>query len=792
MKKPFLVPFTYLRIVLFWFGCCLLGYAQNTKVDDTILTPFNEYSTIPREVAYVHLNKDVLIKGETLGFAAYIFDKDSKKLSANSTNLYCSIIDAKNHVIKERLIRIEQGVAIGQFFIDSLFTSGNYTFKAYTNWMRNFEERNFYSQSIEVIDADEMITVKSKVISNIVDAQFLPEGGHFVSDTENSVGVIIKDSLGYGIPNVEGRILNTEGMEFTTFKTNEFGLGKFLYFPKTGTSYVAEFTVNNNTQLKPLEFSKPKGIALKVTDLGNKIAITFNTNEQSLLDLKDKTFPMTIHNGKSIHHAKIEFKDSKQINKVIDYKDLYTGINIITLFDDSHQPILERLFFKYDGIEMLQSGEIVLKKQEDSIGVQVPIKNMNASEFNNFSVSVLPAGTKSYNPKHTILSFVFLQPFLNGFVENGAYYFEKINRKKKFDLDLLLLTQGWSSYDWNFLLNNAPRPLYDFETGIIVNASVNKKTTGKYLIYPTKQTSSTILDLEGDDMTFKLTDFYPVTNETLKIGEIVKKGNVEKPFLYLNYNPSKIPEFGLNYDVLNPKRKSIMKYTNSEIFQSSWDKIEKLNEVIINADKEATKLEKIRSRVQGTVDVFDDDKRNSYGDISGYLISKGFNVVNTGSTLSIVNNSGGKNNQVPLVYLDNVLLFDFGILLNQPMNNVDYIVIDRNSFGQGLRGNAGVIKIFTDPTISNGNYYSKDYQEFEVPIVFSPIKRFYTPVYGLYTSPFYKEFGVIGWLPNLSVDETGNLNFKIGNIPNMEVNLYIEGVTKEGRYLSEIKTISVD
>ncbi len=792
MKKQYFIPCNYFCLLLFLCFVCVSVYSQDTEVEDKILTPFNEYTKIPREVAYVHLNKDVLIKGETLGFAAYIFDKNSKKLSVNSTNIYCIISDIKNNTIKEKLIKVENGVAIGQFFIDSLFTSGNYTLKAYTNWMRNFEERNFYSQSIEVIDAEVTPEIKSKVVSNKVDAQFLPEGGHFVSNTENSVGVVIKDSLGYGIPNVIGRILNKDGLEFTSFKTNEFGIGKFLYMPTTGTTYYAEFTINNNKQLIPIGISKPKGIALRLTDLGSKIAITFNTNEETLPELKNRTYGMTIHNGNSIYLAEVKFADTEQLVKVVDYEDLYTGINIITLFDESHKPILERLFFKYDGIKPLQSGELILKKDIDSINVQLPIKNIDPSNYNNFSISVLPAGTKSYNPKHNIASSIYLQPYINGFVENGAYYFEDINRKKKYDLDLLLLTQGWSSYNWNYLFSNPPEPLYDFETGITVNANVNKKATGQYLIYPTRNSNSNILSLEDNDMTFKLTDFFPVEKEKLKIGEIVKNGKVEKPFIYINYKPSKIPDFKLNYDVLKPKGESFMGFSNSEIFQSAWKKIENLKEVVITANKESTRLEKIRSRFQGNIDVFDDDKRNRFIDIGSYLLTKGFNVVNTGSTVSIVNNSGGKNNQVPVIYLDNMLLFDFGILLNQPINTVDYIVIDRNGFGQGLRGNAGVIRIYTDPTLSPDRFYGKNYQEFDVPIVFSDQKRFYTPVYGLYSSPFFREFGVIGWLPNLSTNENGFLSFNIENIPVSEINLYIEGISEDGSYMSEMKTIAIN
>ena len=74
-------------------------------------------------------------------------------------------------------------------------------------------------------------------------------------------------------------------------------------------------------------------------------------------------------------------------------------------------PILERLFFKYDGIEWLSAGTPSTAVSKDSISITIPINEIGKQVFNNFSVSVLPEETKSYIAQNNIISAIYLQPY---------------------------------------------------------------------------------------------------------------------------------------------------------------------------------------------------------------------------------------------------------------------------------------------------------------------------------------------------------------------------------------------
>ena len=199
----------YLIALSFMFSFLSI-FSQKIELSESIFNSFKDYVELPREITYAHLNKSIYLKGETMAFSIYVFDKYDKKLSHLTTNLYCTISDENDKTIKSKMLLVKDGIANGSFFVDSLFTSGNYTFKAYTNWMKNFDEQNFYIENIKVIDPEIQSHVIPKVISSILDVQFLPEGGHLLANTENTVGIAIKDSLGFGIPYTEGQLLNSK------------------------------------------------------------------------------------------------------------------------------------------------------------------------------------------------------------------------------------------------------------------------------------------------------------------------------------------------------------------------------------------------------------------------------------------------------------------------------------------------------------------------------------------------------------------------------------------------------
>ena len=794
MTKTYCLKLSQVKYMLLILCVCSFFNVESQN-KDKVSDAYTNYTKLPREVAYAHLNKSLYLKDETIGFNVYVFDKSSKKHSDVTTNVYCSIEDSKGKVLNKALILSENGVANGSFLIDSTYASGSYTFKAYTNWMKNFDEQNFYLQDIKIINTDEDNNAPTTMEAPVLDAQFLPEGGHLVSNIKNVVGVVIKDDNGYGLKEAEGIIKDSNGELVTNFKTNQFGIGKFIFTPEEGKDYTAEITYNEVTSKVNIKPAERAGLNLSLNNLGSKVALTIRANANTLQKIKGDKFKIIIHNGSLINSLDLSFTDTQEITKLINLSDLYSGINIITVFDEKNNPILERLFFNYEGITILNSEKVTTTKSLDSITVSIPFKTIKSSDFHNLSVSVLPYGTSSYATDHNIVSYTYLQPYVKGYIENARYYFTAVDRKKKFELDNLLLTQGWSSYEWNSIFNYTPNIKFDFEKGITVNASVNKSKSNQFIMYPMVNSSTQTIEVPKKEKTFAIKGLLPVDDEKVVFGSIGKKQGVDKPNLYLQFTPSSIPTID-NFVNTRPLRvKSIYDSKIEEtVFKNSVSDAQELDEVVINAIKEKSRIDKIQRRqTTGNIDVFDENARDRYIDFASYISNQGFNVTQSAISLGITTQRRNtlNGNRTPLIYLDKMLLSDFTILLSLDMRNIDYIVIDKSGLGEGMRGSAGVIKIFTDPNLKFGNSTTADIsQESEIPLTFTSPKTFYAPLYSSYRSDFFNQYGVIEWIPNGQVDTNGNLTFKIVDKNIEQIKLFIEGTANKGGFISEEKVIT--
>jgi len=773
------------------------SFAQKQK-SNLIINNFQDYASEYRELAYSQLNKSTYIKGETLGFCSYIIDKAKKTPSLLTKNLYCVITDENNQIIKSKLIKVNRGIAYNSFEIDSLFSSGKYTFKAYTNWMKNFDEPNAFIESFKVIDPEKKSYLKRSTLSNSIDAQFLPEGGHFVNNIKTKVGVTIKDNNGYGIPNVVGEVYDSNNTSIATFKTNFVGICNFSLLPKTKQNYIVKITHLDKEYKHTITGAKSKGVSIKLSQVNNKVLVELNTNQETLKNIKNKPFKLIIHNGDIIKEGVVKFNKTGFI-KIIDQKNLLPGINIFTLFDENNNPILERLFFNYKGIETLSLEEAKFSRKEDSLQINIPFSQPSYNTKNDLhlSVSVLPKETKAYQKNHNIISYTHLQPYVKGYVENAEYYFTNINRKKKYHLDNLLLTQGWSSYDWNSIFENNTSSRFAFENGITIKVNKNNINNSEFFISPLKLNNPSIINIQENKKYFIEDGLYPLEEESLKLSVLNKKGKLIKPNLYVQFSPNKIPLINNYLKTSLPPKNSYYSYEfkTSPFSYSKLDEYQNLDEAIINVNLRQQKIDKIQSKNWGDIYLIDDSHRRFNLRLSNYITSyvMGFTVTEYMGQF-ILSKSSGKSSfssAPPTVYLDDVIQSNLDFLHHFSMDDIDYMVANRHGFGEGMRGSNGVLKIYTRKT-SNIKRKIDNNRKFDFPLTFSSNKKFYTPKYTTYNTSFYKEYGVIDWIPNVMLDNEGNLSFKIHNPANTNILLFIEGITQDGKYITTTKTLNIN
>ncbi|MEL6917223.1 MAG: hypothetical protein AAFO99_05775 [Bacteroidota bacterium] len=510
------------------------GIAQHTPSIEPLREKYNTHFQQARESVHLHLNKTTFLVGEEVWWSAYAYTKKNNSPSFETTNLYCGIYDQDGKQVRKELFLMEQGKANGSFPIDNELPSGTYFIKASTSWMKNFKENLDFVQKITIINET---LEPEKETTPVYDVQILPEGGHLIQEVLNTVGIRITNQNGKGIKISKGEVINQDNETITSFYSNDFGVGKFELTHKKGTTYKIKITLANAQTLeKELPKAKDKGITLTVNNiLDNKLVVSLKTNEQTLEDIKNTPFYLAIHRDGLMTLNSFTFDEtSTTIN--ISKDKLLSGTNIITLFNANLEPISERLIFNYTNINIANViVEKPQKKVRDSISFKINVFSKNNTPTS-LSVSALPAGTMAHSPQNDIVSNFLLLPYLKSRVEDPGRYFKDITRKKEFELDLVLLTQGWSSYDWRHIFGDSKEMAHPFEIGITVEGKLNSKIRKEDQLVVNQGNIDSMLFLDLEEQTdFSITNVLLKQGDTIQFSLKVKKGGLRKPDLEIDF-----------------------------------------------------------------------------------------------------------------------------------------------------------------------------------------------------------------------------------------------------------------
>lgn len=794
----------YLQILLL-----LLSSQMVSQESDSLQNNYQRYFELPRETLYTHLNKTTFLSGENVWFKTYAYDRHENLPSMATTNINVGIFDSNGKLIKNKLWLAINGGAHGNFVIDSTFVSGDYYIKASTNWMRNFEESDAFVQKIKVI-AKDYDKNKPDTKINSYDFQFLPESGYLIADADNTLGFKIINANGKGVL-ISGAIYdNTSNQEITSFKTNTFGIGKCLFKPISGKSYTAKVTLPNGTIItKPIEDIQQKGIVLNTNSLRqNEVLINVITNQRTLKTISNKTYTLLIHKDGKSKSLQFSFESSEKKSFIIPKQDLFEGITILTLFDDQNTPIAERLIYNHSTQNNTSRiGVNQLKIENDSIYFSLyKVKNNNNTDLTNLSVSVLPQSTQSYEPDHNIISANQLKPYVKGYIEKPNYYFNDFTPKKQYELDLLLLTQGWSRYNWNSIFKNKPKVLFEFENGVTLEGKINstKEITNLRLQDPKlKGFQWSNVKVENDN-TFIVKKYFPIVGETIRLAYADKNGKLIKPDLYVH---CRLNEYNIDisqFDLI--KNNSILtepSLSNTSLSEGFfYDNLVELDEVLIESASKKKKVESMGLKINNVTSkdnytTITQDEVTNFPTVVDFIMSKGYMTARNSQFggLQIVSNrvSTLNGSQSPLIFLDDIPLSDIDILITLPTSEVEGILVDKSGLGSGINGANGIIRIYSRRTpLNNFGTTSKAFANTsKANVGFSEPKVFYTPKYKSYQDDLFKFYGTVSWFPNIYLNEDASLVVKIPDTKTSKLNFYIEGFDTHGNFYSEIKTIEL-
>lgn len=136
------------KLALLVFFVCFFSesYSQNNQQNSEL------FKHIPQENIFVHYNTSFLLSGEQLLYKVYCLNTKTNQLTNLSKVAYVALVDENYKVHFKHKILLNSGLGQGDFFIPASINSGNYKIVAYTKWMINGGEDNFFQGDLAILN----------------------------------------------------------------------------------------------------------------------------------------------------------------------------------------------------------------------------------------------------------------------------------------------------------------------------------------------------------------------------------------------------------------------------------------------------------------------------------------------------------------------------------------------------------------------------------------------------------------------------------------------------------------
>lgn len=491
---------SFFRLFLLVLICSGFYYVSDSFIPELEEKLERCASIYPQEKVYVHTDRQIYLAGEDVWYKVYLRDANTMLSSEISSVVYVELIDQSKRVVIKKNILIQAGSGNGDFELPLDLPIGDYTIRAYTNFMGNFDESFFFKTNIKIIGAQSEAKIKED-LNDALDVEFLffPEGGDLVDGLSSRVGFKALDKkTGNGV-SVSGRVVNKNGEVVAYLKTLKFGLGFFEITPDLSEEYVAEIEFESEVYNFSLPEILEKGYVMKVLNqTEDDIMIQLSTNKkEGIQDL----YIVGQMRGSLFYAGNIQ--SEKQLGEIKISKDsLPDGVAQFTLFNALREPLCERLVFiesrkNSHSIQIIGGApsygvreKVSLKTElKDYYGKDVPCDLSLAVVNDEFQ----DIGDYSENIK----SWILLNSDLRGKVEQAGFYFSNEKKSTKRLLDILMMTQGWRRFTWKQLSeNDFPELNHLPEYGFNFKGHITKENTD------TRQEAKVYLTVMGDDVQF--------------------------------------------------------------------------------------------------------------------------------------------------------------------------------------------------------------------------------------------------------------------------------------------------
>lgn len=325
-------------------------------------------------------------------------------------------------------------------------------------------------------------TFSLKTAAKPKDVQFFPEGGNMLSGVRTKMAFKAINSNGLGV-DIKGTVTDDANKEVAQFSSQHLGMGAFLLQAETGKSYKANVVFPDGTKSSyDLPRVLDEGIYLSVNNSNpDTLIIKLTSNPDFLQKFTNTRFYIVAQNGGNIYYAAQTTLQSLVYSAAILKSKFPTGIVQFSLLTSEGDPISERLVFVQhnDLLKVAINTDRTSYPTRSKVRMNLSVKNKEVPVVGDFSLAVTDESKVPFNEdsETTILSSLLLSSNLKGYIEKPNYYFNHIDANKVADLDLLMLTQGYSKFVYSDIIaDKNPNIYYLPEQGINITGTLRTNT----------------------------------------------------------------------------------------------------------------------------------------------------------------------------------------------------------------------------------------------------------------------------------------------------------------------------
>jgi hypothetical protein len=770
----------------------------------------------PQEKMALQTDKGYYLAGETIWMKVWcMLDGIPSFLSKI---LYVDLVNEQGDVVIKNMYQLDS-MGSSAASIDLPFTvkQGNYTIRAYTLWMLNYD---FIAEKNVFIDNSETTTAKPVAQQPLLLLQFFPEGGDMINGLQGKVAFQVLDQQGMPVA-AKGFITNSRGDKITDFETRHLDMGYFTIKPSAGETYYGN--INNYSRQFKLPEVKKEGISLLVDNKDSKIFISLERSATNAAAYNNLYLCAAI-NGKIAFFNEFDVDEGKSA-AAISKKDLPPGIIQLTVFSKAGVPLAERIAF-VDNYSLLQPliNQKEVKENNDTVTVSLSFDSLQTTS-NTILISDLSLTSGIYTGEN-IASSLLLSSDIKGHIHNPGYYFEDKSQERLQHLDLLMMTHGWRRYEWEPLLSGKQIALkYPVETALSLRGKVTKSDRNTFITdgrvnFIIKGDDSTHILSEAtitdkgefivDNLRFnkKATVFYQGTNNR-KENYIV---DVKFYPAYIDTLNKAIVSSNTDLDTVNINSSAAM----ADFLRKQFNRIDTISieyknlaEIVVKGKKKIAKTDSL-NLIYASPGVFqsgislDPSAQNASQNIWLYLRSQVPGLVVEGGFINpTVSFNRYTASQLPLQtaedetgniaggdLVNGMMINSGGIAFflnetNVPQEVIETLVLDDIALVKVLRTEAatlglpgGAIAIYTKKGVNlYRKIYEKNFSNIEIR-GFTPVKQYYQQA--IEPNKNLLQSATILWNAAFSnKQKTVTLNFLKSNMPRF-IKVTIQGTDREG------------